>query len=298
MTGAGRHKATRRCHWVPQAYLKAFAADGTSRRKIWRLGVSEGRPELKDIGKVAVRHHLYVPMDDLGQRDDRFEKKLAELERQFASDLWASLCGGMVDLRKPSARRTIALLAATLWLRTPRQLDVQRSIHAQFVAACSTPLGLPDELEIGGRVFQMNPADWPEFRDADEDAVKRMWIAEMNGAARYAEILTGMRWSVICAEQDAFITSDAPVACLHPSLQFRGLRDRETLILLPISPRRLLVLDNRTQKPDGLYHPLLGSAASFNRLLWREAIGHVFSSRDPDLVCAELIEEADQGGTA
>lgn len=291
-----RRNATKRCHWVPRAYLKTFAADSDTQRKIWRFGVNEGDPELKDIKKVAVRHHLYVPKDNSGQRDDRFEKKLADLETWFASDLWASLCDDMVDLTEISARRIVALLAATLWLRTPRQLELQHSIHAQLVAACSSPLGLPDEVEIGGKVIQVDPTDWLEFRNAGEDDIKRMWIAEMSGASHYAEMLMGMRWSVICADDPSFITTDAPVTFVHPSLKFRGLRNPETRVLFPISPKRLLMMDNRVGEPDGLYYPLTGSAAPFNLLLWREAIGHIFSSRHTGLVCAELIEDAEREG--
>ena len=53
---------TKRCHWVPQAYLKAFAAD-SSQLRIWRLGKEAMTPELKRIEKVAVRFNLYVPKD-------------------------------------------------------------------------------------------------------------------------------------------------------------------------------------------------------------------------------------------
>lgn len=53
---------TKRCHWVSQSYLRAFAADD-ARQKIWRFSKNQGEPELKPIRKVAVRHHLYAPMN-------------------------------------------------------------------------------------------------------------------------------------------------------------------------------------------------------------------------------------------
>jgi len=58
----------KRNHYVPQSYLRAFAADPDRREKIWRFGKNEGDPELKPIDKVAYRHYLYVPKDETGFR--------------------------------------------------------------------------------------------------------------------------------------------------------------------------------------------------------------------------------------
>jgi len=51
----------KRNHWVAQSYLRAFAADGDRRQKIWRFSKEGGAPELKPIENVAVRFHLYAP---------------------------------------------------------------------------------------------------------------------------------------------------------------------------------------------------------------------------------------------
>ena len=293
---AAKRQVTRRCHWVPQAYLKSFAADDTAGQKVWQLSKDEGKPELKLIKKVAVRHHLYVPKNALGQRDDSFEKKLAELEAWFATDIWATLCHGIVDFEPVEVRKLVALLSATMWLRTPRHLDMQHSMHAQIVAAFSSQAGIPDRVKIGGKVMHLDVASWPSFRDASEDDLKRAWITELNNATHYAKILMTMRWSVIFAEGPAFITTDSPVACVHPSGRFHGLKNPKTQMMFPLSPKRLLVMDWCLDEPDGLYYPLVGSPAPLNILLWREAIGHMFSSRHPHLVCAELVEHAEQVG--
>lgn len=80
-------QVTKRCHWVAQSYLKAFAADDNGQR-IWRFSKNDGEPELKRIDKVAVKFHLYAPLGPDGRRDDALEKKLAELEIFLAT-----LCG-------------------------------------------------------------------------------------------------------------------------------------------------------------------------------------------------------------
>ncbi|WP_178133370.1 DUF4238 domain-containing protein [Vineibacter terrae] len=84
-------QVTKCCHWVAQSYLKAFAAD-EGRQRIWRFSRNDGESEVKHIDKVAVKFHLYAPLQADGRRDDAVEKKLAELEnfsairrgRQFA----------------------------------------------------------------------------------------------------------------------------------------------------------------------------------------------------------------------
>jgi hypothetical protein len=54
-------------------------------------------------------------------------------------------------------------------------------------------------------------------------------------------------------------------------------------------------MDN-TSEPDGHYYPLNSAPANFNQLIWRGAIEHMFSHRDPYIVCAEMLDEAEAMG--
>ncbi len=103
-----------------------------------------------------------------------------------------------------------------------------------------------------------------------------------------------MRWSMVIGDQPGFITTDHPVTFIHPSLEFRGLKNPETMILFPISPTRLLIMDNRMTEPAGQYYPTKDGVAPWNLLLWREANEYMFSHRDPDEVCAELMTAAER----
>jgi hypothetical protein len=72
----------KRNHWVPQSYLRHFAADA-DRRKFWVLKrESNDEPKLRPIKKVATEFYLYAPRDPNG-RDYSFEDKLASLEQMF-----------------------------------------------------------------------------------------------------------------------------------------------------------------------------------------------------------------------
>jgi hypothetical protein len=142
----------------------------------------------------------------------------------------------------------------------------------------------------------VDAASWPGYRDAGEDDIKRMWLDEVGSAVWLAEIMMGMRWAMQVSDAPVFITTDNPVVVLHPSLNFRGFRNSETTVVFPLSPTRVLVMDNRHSEPDGKYYPAQNVAPRLNGLLWRESIDRMFSSRHPDHVCAEMLQDAERMG--
>jgi hypothetical protein len=291
-------QTTKRCHWVSQAYLRPFAADPETRSKIWRLSKTAGDAELKPIEKVAVNFHLYAPKGRDGVRDDALEKKLSGLETWFGSPVWRALCTDFVDLAWEPLRKMVALLAATTYLRNPRQLELTKQIHGRLVELYNRRPTPPEKVWINGKVFDVDPSDWPEYRDATDEDVKRHWNAEVGEAGWFASELLKMRWAMLCSDVPVFITCDNPVMLQHPSLRFRGLGDPETMVTFPISPTRLLMLDLRHGEPDGRYYPLRFDPASLNGLTWRNAIDHMFSPWHPDLVCAAMLADAERMGLA
>jgi Protein of unknown function (DUF4238) len=293
----GSKQTIKRCHWVPQVYLRAFAAD-PDRLKIWRFSKEAGAADLKSIEKVAVRFHLYVPRDSEGRRDDTFERKLAGLEQWFGSPIWRVLRDDVVDLSWEPLRKMVSLLAATMFLRNPSHFAAMRNMHARFAELSSSPDRPLSFVGISGEAFPLDSSDWSAFREATEDDLKRLWIAEINGGAYYAEKFMTMRWSVVCADDPVFITTDNPVVFLHPSLTFRGINNPETRVIFPISPTRVLCMDYLHREPANCYYPLKGTAAPQNLLMWRNSLEYMFSHRHPNVVCAELVQEAEQQGFA
>lgn len=286
-------QTTKRCHWVPKAYLRTFAAD-CERRKVWRFSKQTDEAELKPIEKVAVRFHLYVPMDVDGRRDDSFEQKLAELEQCFAEPPWRTLCNGFPDLSDVSLRKMVSLLAATMFLRNPRHFDYTRYVHGRMVQFYSSFKELPDTVEINGKERIVDTSNWHAYRRANEDDLKRIWISEINNATHYARLFMDMRWSMLVADQSAFVATDNPITFIHPSLLFKGIKDPQTRIIFPVSPTRLLCLDHMHWEPANQYYALKGSAAPHNLLLLRGSIEHMFSDRHPNNVIAEFLKEAER----
>jgi len=289
-------QTTRRCHWVSQSYLRGFAADLGTNERIWRFGKSSGEPELKRIDKVAVKFHLYAPMGSDGRRDDRLEKKLADLENLFGSPAWAAACNGFPDLTWEPLRKMLALLAATTYLRNPRQFERSKVIHRKLVDLVSSAPGLPDAIEINGVARPVTFDDWPAFSSADEEELKKEWCHHVSTGGWLAEMLLKMRWAVIFSEEPVFVTSDNPVMAIHPSLEFKGLKDPETTVVFPLSPTRLLMMDNRHGEPDSQYYPLRDDPGNFNMLIWKNSIEHMFASRHPDAICMGMVSAAEQMG--
>lgn len=290
-------QVTKRCHWVAQSYLKAFAADGNGRR-IWRFGKDDGEPELKRIDKVAVKFHLYAPLGPDGRRDDALEKKLADLERFFGDPMWKAVCTDFPDFSWEPLRKMVALMAAVTWLRTPRQFDFWKSMHRQFLDFFSRHESLPSSVTLNGRRVKLDHASWPAYRDATEEDMKKAWNDWLGQAAGIAELFLKMRWAVVVSDAPVFITSDNPVLVGDTLGPHRGLNHPEAMVTFPLSPTRVLMMDNRHSEPDSRFYPLKHDPASTNMLIWRNAIEHMFSPRNPDEVCAEMIADAERMGCA
>ena len=255
---------------MPQSYLRAFAAD-PERRKIWTFRKDGGDFELRPIKKVAVSFYLCAPNGANG-RDYSFEDKLASLEKWFGEEFWLEVTTGFVDLGDLMVRKAIALLAAVMYLRNPLALEMQRRVHRQLVNLYQNYSGAREAIEIGGKVYDVDLSDWPQFQDATEDDIKRMWLSQIGCATWLAEIMMKMRWAILLADKPVFIASDNPVSVTHPSLTFKGFKDPEAMVSFPLSPTRILHLDNRHSEPDNQYYSLKASPGAINSLIWRNSL--------------------------
>lgn len=284
----------KRNHFVPQSYLRAFAAD-PERRKIWTFRKDRDDFELRPINKLAVSFFLYAPNDANG-RDYSFEDKLASLENLFGEEFWQQVTTGFVDLGDATVRKAIALPAAVMYLRNPLALDMHRRIHRQLVDLYQDAHRAPEAIELNGQVYEVGASDWPQFRDATAEDTKRMWLSEVGSAVWLAKPMMKMRWAILLANEPVFITSDNPVSVIHPSLTFKGFNDPEATVSFPLSPTRILHLDNRHTEPDNQYYPLKGSPGATNSLIWRNSHNSIFSHRHTAIVCQEMCDEAERMG--
>lgn len=290
-------------HWVPRFYLRFFATLETAEGdepQVWLLSKDEGEPKLANIKKVATKNYLYSPKDEAGKRDAEMEREFSRYE-SLLNAIWPLLAADFIDLPgDKSIRKALALFISLLFLRHPKRLEETEDIHGQLIELFDSirkdQNGTPDvsEIEHKGVVRQFDPSDWKAFKGARPEDFKKMFLGNIKRDATYlAEILMQKRWSVIFSDQPAFITTDAPVTMLNSKQERFGFTSPGTVVSFPLSPTRVLIMDDRYDQPGGRYYPLSEAGPGIaNGLAWRNCERFMISSRHPDQVCAEILATA------
>ena len=287
-------------HWVPRFSLRQFATPesiNTVGPQVWIFSKHEGNPQLTSVKNVATKHHLYSPKCKDGTRDWRIEEKLAGFE-SFLNRIWPVLATGFVDLyRNEAFRKGVALFISTLHLRHPARISDIANIHARLVAVYEQfpkdQNGNPiiSEIEHNGIVHQFDNSGYWEYKNAGPDEIQQMFVDDLEATATsFAEALMEKRWSVIFAEVPVFITTDTPVAISNPKRATFGIKTPGTIVSFPLSPTRVLIMDDRHDQPKGHYYPLAAHGpAPFNLTAWNGCERFMISPRSTDEVCAEML---------
>ena len=287
-------------HWVPRFYLRTFATPETresSDPQVWIFSTQYGDPQLTNVKNIAAKRFLYSPKRPGGMRDWQMEERLQNIE-SLLSSVWAQLATDFIDFYSDEAlRKAIALMVATLILRHPSEISEVKDIHAQLVAVldhCSTDdYGnlIVGEVEHRGVLRPFDNAGYSKFREADSGDFHRMFVQLISdNAAWLAQELLKKRWWVSFTDTPSFITTDTPVVVVNPERQSFGINTPGTIISLPISPTRILVLDDRLDQPKGRYYPLvMDGAAPFNYTARCKCERFMIASRPTDIVCAEML---------
>lgn len=294
----------RRQHWVPCFYLRYFATPETKETgepQVWILSKHEGDPALTNIRKVANRRYLYSPLTKALDRSWETEEDLAEYESVMAR-VWPLLATDSVDLHgDQSIRKGLALFVSLLYLRHPQRLVQTERIHGQIVETFdSIPKDLDgrpliEQVEHKGVLRQFDNSDWHQFKTSGPEVKKEMFVKGIKQNATYlAEMLMQKRWSVVFSERPVFITTDTPVAMIHPTRDVFGFGTPGTVVSFPLSPTRVLMMDDRHDQPKGRYYPLAETGPGpANMTAWRNCERFMITPRPPDEVCAEMLAWAD-----
>jgi hypothetical protein len=123
-----------------------------------------------------------------------------------------------------------------------------------------------------------------------------MFVRSIRGnGVHLAEAMMKKRWSVILAEEPVFITSDRPVQMFNPKRERFGISTPGTVIIFPLSPTRILLMDDKLNEPIGQYYPmdLAHGPGPWNMGAWTNCERFMISSRNTDEVIAEIMAWAD-----
>lgn len=288
-------------HWVPRFYLRYFATPDTrnsEQPKVWIFSkhTSDGDETLTNVRNVCGKRYLYSPIGDDGNRNWDLDEKLDGLESTM-DKIWPALVEGFVPLDDLQLRKGLALFVAVMHLRNPEVREEVEHIHRQLVSFYEDmpllPDGTPtvDSIEIDGQTHKVDLKGWHDYRSWGRNEHDRFFAHIVESEAiRIAQILLPKRWSVVCATEDIFITSDRPVAIQHQSRPKVGFGTLDTIITFPLGPKRLLVIDDMHSEPTNQYYPLQeSSAGAFNLGIWRNGCRFMVTGRPVAEVLAEIL---------
>lgn len=292
-------------HWVPQFYLKYFATPETQRTKnpkTWIFSKDEeyGDPKLTNIRNICAKRFLYSPLNKDGQREWKLETRLSDLET-LLSVIWPTLAEGYADLLWEPLRKAVSLFASVLYLRHPNSLkqciDAHEHLVNQYNQLPKKPDGTPNIafVQVKGKIREFDTSDWHEYKNWKEEEHHRFFCDSVQShTGHLAKLLLRKRWSIIFTDAPAFITSDNPVCKDHLEKEKFGFGTEGTIVTFPLSPTRLLIMDDNHKEPAGQYYPLRADGPGpFNLGIWRNSSRFMISQRDVDEVLAEISEWAD-----
>ncbi len=292
-------------HWVPQFYLKCFSTPETRKTKnpkawIFSKNSEDGGPSLTNIRNICAKRYLYSPISADGQRDWELESKLNGLESLLAS-IWPSIAEGFIDLQNESIRKSIALFVSVMHLRHPDGLKEATELHHHLVQiikeAPKKVDGTPEIsfVQVNGESHEFDTSDFQDYYDWSGNDHHRFFVSTIHSEAKFlAKILLKKRWSVIFSDTPVFVTSDRPVEKQHQTKKTFGFGTEGTIISFPLSPTRLLIMDDKHGEPASQYYPLKNNddAGPFNLLIWRNGSRFMISPRNIDEVLAEIDQWA------
>ena len=256
------------------------------REQVWIFHRKEGDPKLTGIDNIAAEKYLYTPKTADGTRDPQLEKKLADLEGSL-SRLWPKLASDFLNLGADGVRKGIALFLSVQFLRHPDRRESMRNIRRRLIDVIEKqPLdadGNPDidHMQLGPRVYPVDNSDWQSYRDAGPDLDEKLWLdAIEHDAIKHAKMLMDKRWSIVFIDDPLFVTSDYPLYVPQPELERFQIGGSNAIILFPISPTRILCMDDLNEPANQYYHLENHQADLYNMFTWINTESFMISPRN------------------
>ncbi|MFJ2060610.1 DUF4238 domain-containing protein [Streptomyces sp. NPDC087908] len=222
-----RDCVSRRHHYVPQAYMKAWSPDG---RRVRVLGTASGSDRLQGLRDTCVRENLYRVTDASGAPHNQAEAMLAVIDDETARLLRLLRGWAPDDDMNFDDFMSLAVVLAFQRNRTPQR---KRLMEAHDTWLRRRALQEPPPLTTAGFIASLLQST---YGAADEHSTRQLEL-----------------WD---DPQARLITSDQPVIL---STDASG-RSPSTLtsqyLWWPISPSRLLVLSQDLQ-PRKVVHRVL-----------------------------------------
>jgi len=287
-------------HWVPQFYLRYFATPesrDTKKPQVWIFSkdLQDGDEQLTSVRNVCGKRYLYSPRQLDGSRSWALDDKLSDVEA-FLGLIWPALATDFVDLADEHIRKALSLFVATTHMRHPDIRDAVEETHSkliEFVEAGRTHAGgtpIVEADQTTEKSHEIDASSWQTYKTLGKDGHDQEFVELVQSeVGRMAQHLLTKRWSVLLSERDVFVTSDKPVVITHLARVFYGYGSKEAIIMFPLSPSRLLVLDDLHNEPANQYYPLKESnIGAINLTTWNSSRRFLITGRPIPEVLHEL----------
>lgn len=288
-------------HYVPQFYLKHFAISGTPSH-VYSYKRNR-KPVAKAIKSIASGNGYYTiqrsdaiiapnAVDEVYQTVENkaapviqalvscSEFDLRNKEKNYLSNFIASLA-----FRTPWARQTAKNLNLEMKKREFKNFAANREAFAKFAETYDSSLEA-DEIELRRRMMlDLESHVKLTLKPTGENESYFMALGLLL-AQRSAPILHGKNWHLIeLTNPSVFVTSDNPVVRLTPPNFSPGMRlgFDNVPVLVPISPKRALLLDNQLHSKAIL---AVGEEKA-NELNWH-MVSHAYTSLFANLVLKDI----------
>jgi hypothetical protein len=291
-------------HWVPLFYLRNWATEETKyseKPRGWILSKNKGEPIKVNLRNFAEKRYLYSPPDKDGKRSFETEDKLADYEAVISS-IWSKISNDYFDFSKgTSIRKGIALFISLLYHRNPIKIKNIENTHSNLVKMYEefpkTKNGNPLLTSIvhKGKEYLFDNSNYAEYKNSSKIDFQHMFVENIHrSAVPFAKLFMNKRWAIVFSENEHFITSDNPVVVENHYKDIFGINTEGTMITFPLSPQRILIMDDLYEEGDGKYYPLKdNNPVPFNFTFWRNAKEFMLSKRHPNIVCEEIVNDAD-----
>jgi hypothetical protein len=287
-------------HWVPQFYLRYFATPESRDSKVPQVWIfskdpEDGDEELTNVRNVCGKRYLYSPKQLDGTRSWALDDQLTDVET-LLGQIWPALATDFVDFADENIRKAVSLFVSITHVRHPDIRDEVEGIHDNLVEFYERgplhPDGTPmvDSVEYKGTSFKFDTSDWHAYKNHGKDGHDRSFAEVVRSeTGRMAKHLLTKRWSVVMSQSEVFITSDKPVVLQHLTRERFGYGTKGTIVTFPLSPSRLLVMDDLDSEPGNQYYPLLvETTAAVNMTTWQGARRFLITGRPVPEILTEF----------
>lgn len=157
-----------------------------------------------------------------------------------------------------------------------------------------------ESVDFKNKSYKFDTTDWHTYRNHGRDGHSRMFAELVQSeAGLMARHLMTKRWSMLFSSSDVFITSDKPVVLSHMTRKRYGYDTTDTIITFPISPSRVLIMDDLHNEPANQYYRVLDlNIGAVNIATWRGARRFFITGRPIPEVLSEFVAFMDSKSDA